>query len=81
MYTRTFNTDDCIIKPSISNNTYTGCTYDFDTNGWLSMIRVGSFGPADIDINSSLFINFTVTNAWTTYSFTNQSFSVTVYKT
>lgn len=82
MYTRTFNTDDCIIKPSISINTYTGCTYDYDTtNGWLTMIRVGSFGPVDIDTNSSLFINFTVTNAWTTYSFVNQSFSVTVYKT
>lgn len=81
MYTRAFNTDDCVIKPSASNNTYTGCTYDYDANEWLRMIRVGSFGPLDIDINASLFINFTVTNAWTTYSFANQSFSVTVYKT
>lgn len=81
MFTRTFNTDDCIVKPSISNNTYTGCNYDYDSSGWLTMIKVGSFGPFDIDINASLFVNFTLTNAWTTYSFVNQTFTVTIYKT
>lgn len=48
MFTRTFNTDDCTVKPASSATTFTGCFYDYDESGWLKGIRLSSIGPFDI---------------------------------
>lgn len=80
MFTRTFNNDDCSIRNLAITTVFTGCTYEYDTNGWLTMIKLGAFGPVDVDIGGLLTVNFTVTNAWTSYPFTTKGFIVTVYK-
>lgn len=80
MFTRTFNTDDCSVKNSVAPSSFTGCTYEFDANGWLSMVRLSAFGPLDVDIGGMLAVSFTVTNSWTSYNFNASAFVVTVYK-
>ena len=46
----------------------------------MTGITVGTIGPFDIYIGSTLSISFQVTNPWTSYPFTNSSFVATVNK-
>lgn len=79
LFTRTFNNDDCVIRPSGSSNNFTGCTYNYDRNGWLVTITIGTIGPFDVEINNTLGITIGVTNGWGAYPFSGKSFIVTVY--
>ena len=63
-----------------TSGNFTGCNFTVDTNGWLESIKLGSFGPADVEVNSTLRVTFSVTNAWTSYPFNSSSFTVTVFK-
>jgi hypothetical protein len=80
IFTRTFNNDDCSVRNSAGTSSFTGCSYEFDTNGWLVMIRLSAFGPLDVDIGNVLSVNFTVTNSWASYNFNASALVVTVYK-
>lgn len=76
MYTRTLNKDDCIMK--YNGSTYQGCTYGYDSEGWLRNITLSNIGPAGIDINTTLNINVSVTNAWAPYLFAGNAITVTI---
>lgn len=79
MFTRVFNNDDCFVRPPSSSTVYTGCTYEFDSAGWLKTITLGFIGTYGIDINTTLTINVSVTNSWASYPFGNNSFIINVY--
>jgi hypothetical protein len=79
VFTRTFNSDDCAVKVPGSITTFGGCTYSFDTEGWLRNVTVGSIGSYGIDINTTLNINFSVTNSWTSYQLSDCTFVATVF--
>lgn len=78
MFTRAFNSEDCVIRNGDSS--FMGCTFASDSSGWLSLVTVSTVGPFDIEINATLSISFTVTNSWTSYPFTTNAFTITVYK-
>lgn len=39
-----------------------------------------SVGPFDVDLNSTLVVNVSVTNAWAAYTFANKNMTVTVFR-
>ena len=77
LYTRVLNKDDCVIKP-YNTNSYIGCTYGYDSDGWLSNVTLGSFGSYGIDINTMLSVNISVTNSWAPYLFNSNIITATV---
>jgi hypothetical protein len=79
MFTRAFNNDNCIIRVAGSNISYTGCYFEYDSDGWLTNVSFRSFGSYGIDINSTVNVNFSVTNSWAAYPFMNKVFTATVF--
>lgn len=61
---------DCSYK--IGSINYSACSFSISSEGWLTQLNLTSLGNNLIPSNTNIAVSLTLTNAWTTESFTNK---------